>query len=79
MSIEQIVDVPESGNLFIQLPDDLKKKKQVKVIIEDVDEDREAKIALLRQAATDPLFLADMEEVNKDFEDDIANKDTETG
>ena len=68
MSVEQIVDVPESGQLTIQLPDYLKGSKKVKVFIDEVNEDREAKIALLRKAANDPLFLADMEEVNRDFE-----------
>ena len=68
MSVEQIVDVPESGQLTIQLPDYLKGSKKVKVFIDEVNEDREAKISLLRKAANDPLFLADMEEVNRDFE-----------
>lgn len=67
MSVEQIVDMPANGQLTIQLPDYLKGSKKVKVFIDEVDEDREAKIALLRKAANDPLFLADMEEVNRDF------------
>lgn len=38
------------------------------MFIDEMDEDYEAKVALLKQAANDPLFLADMEEVNNDFE-----------
>lgn len=68
MPVEQIMDVPENGQLTIQLPGYLKGSKKVKVVIDEVDDDREAKIALLKQAANDPLFLADMKEVNKDFE-----------
>lgn len=68
MTVEQIVEVPENGQLTIQLPDYLKGSKKVKVFIDEVDEDREAKVLLLRQAANDPLFLADMEEVHRDFE-----------
>ena len=68
MPVEQIMDVPENGQLTIQLPAYLKSSKKVKVVIAEVDEDREAKIALLKQAANDPLFLADMEEINNDFE-----------
>lgn len=67
MSVEQIVKVPENGQLTIQLPSALNSKK-VKVVIDEVDEDREAKVALLRKAATDKLFLADMEEVSRDFD-----------
>jgi len=68
MPVEQILDVPENGTLTIQLPGFLKGSKRVKVVIDEVNESREEKIALLQQAANDPLFLADMQEVNKDFE-----------
>jgi hypothetical protein len=68
MPVEQIMEVPENGQLTIQLPGYLKGSKKVRVIIDEVDTDQEAKIALVKQAASDPLFLADMEEVNKDFE-----------
>lgn len=68
MSIEQIVEVPENGQVTIQLPSQLTKNKRVKIVIEEIDEDREKKLALLKQAANDPLFLADMEEVARDFD-----------
>jgi hypothetical protein len=38
------------------------------VIIEDIDEKRDAKIALLQKAATDPLFISDIIEITSDFE-----------
>ncbi len=43
------------------------KNKQVRVTIDDkiVEND---KIALMKLAAKDPLFLSDMKEVNDDFE-----------
>jgi hypothetical protein len=75
MPVEQIMDVPENGQLTIKLPSHLKGSKKVKVVIDEVNEDREAKIALLQQAANDPLFLADMEEVNRDFEGSESNLD----
>ncbi|MDQ6609753.1 MAG: hypothetical protein M3Y85_08025 [Bacteroidota bacterium] len=68
MSIEQIIDVPENGQLTIHLPSSLKNSKRVKIIINDIDESLDAKIALLKNAADDKDFLADLEEVNKDFE-----------
>ena len=39
----------------------------MRVIIEDVDEDRDEKILLLKTAATDPLFLSDIAEIDSDF------------
>ena len=54
--------------MIINLPDRFKSKKKVRVIIEDIDEDRDVKIALLKKAATDPLFLADIAETISDFE-----------
>lgn len=68
MSVEQIVEVPENGQLIIQLPSFLKGSKKVKVVIDEIDEGREAKVALLKKAANDKLFLSDMEEVSRDFD-----------
>jgi hypothetical protein len=68
MSIQQIIEVPADGQLKIKLPDSLKKRKKLKVIIEDVDETTDAKIAKLKNAVNDKDFLADLEEVKKDFE-----------
>lgn len=68
MSIEQIIDVPANGRLTIQLPSSLKNSKQVKVVINNVDDRLESKISLLKNAAADKDFLSDLDEVNKDFE-----------
>ena len=68
MSIEQIVDVPENGQLTITLPSSFRNSKKVKLIINDIDDLLEAKISLLQQALSDKYFLADMQEVNEDFE-----------
>jgi sigma54-dependent transcription regulator len=40
----------------------------VKIIIENFDEKREAKLELLRKASSDPLFLDDIAEMIADFE-----------
>ncbi|MBD0279833.1 MAG: hypothetical protein ICV81_17990, partial [Flavisolibacter sp.] len=64
MSIEQIVDVPESRQLIIQLPSSLKDKKRVKLIINEIDEALENKIALLQKSSQDKDFLSDLQEVN---------------
>jgi len=48
-------------------------KKQVIVLIDDTVDSRYQKLALLKEAANDPLFLADIEEIHKDF-DSIDNE-----
>jgi hypothetical protein len=67
-AIEQILDVPANGRLTIQLPASLKNSKRVKIVINEVEDTAEAKISLLNKAVQDKDFLADLHEVNKDFE-----------
>jgi hypothetical protein len=65
MTWKRIVDVHDQ-QIVIDLPADFKQKK-VLVVVEDISESRAAKLARLKQAASDPLFLADVEEVRSDF------------
>jgi hypothetical protein len=68
MTFEKTYDVQKNNQLIIKLPVRFKSKKKVRVIIEDIDEKRDAKIALLQKAATDPLFISDIIEITSDFE-----------
>ncbi len=52
--------------LIITLPPAFK-NKQVRVTIDDKVRENN-KIAMMKLAAKDPLFLSDMKEVNNDFE-----------
>jgi len=69
MTFEKTYEVQKDNRLIIKLPDRFRSKKRVKVIIEDVDDSRQEKIKLLRNASKDPLFLSDINEVNSDFSD----------
>ena len=69
MTFEKTYEVQKDNRLIIKLPERFRSKKRVKVIIEDVDDSRQKKIKLLRNAAKDPLFLSDINEVNFDFTD----------
>jgi len=69
MTFEKTYEVKKDNRLIIKLPDRFRSKKRVKVIIEDVDDSRQEKIKLLRNASKDPLFLSDINEVNSDFTD----------
>jgi len=69
MTFEKTYEVKKDNRIIIKLPERFKSKKQVKVIIEDVDDSRQEKIKLLRKASKDPLFLSDINEINSDFAD----------
>jgi hypothetical protein len=68
MTFEKTYDIQKNNQLIIKLPVRFKSKKKVRVIIEDIDENRDEKIALLKKAATDPLFLSDLGEIAADFD-----------
>lgn len=68
MTFEKTYEIRKDNSLIIKLPDRFKSKKRVKVIIEDVDENRLERIEELKKASKDPLFLADINEVTSDFE-----------
>jgi hypothetical protein len=62
-SIYEVID----NQLIIHLPKQFKNKMKVLVTIDDVTDSTATKLLLLKQAATDPLFLADVEAVRTDF------------
>jgi hypothetical protein len=66
MTFEQTCEV-KNNQLVINLPSSFRNKKRVKVIVEDDDQLHSNKMNLLKKASTDPLFLADIDEVNQDF------------
>ncbi len=67
MTFEKTYDVQKNRQLVIDLPDKFRSIKKVRVIIEDVDEDRDEKISLLKKSATDPIFHSDISEIESDF------------
>ena len=69
MTFEKTYEVKKDNRLIIKLPERFRSKKRVKVIIEDIEESRQDKIKLIKQASKDPLFLSDINEINSDFED----------
>lgn len=72
MTFRQICSV-KNNQVIITLPPNFVNKKQVTVVIDDIVDNRTQKLAMLKEAANDPLFLADIEEIHKDF-DSIDNE-----
>jgi len=67
MTFRQICIV-ENNQVIITLPPSFENQKQVTVVIDAVVDSKTQKLALLKEASVDPLFLADIEEINKDFD-----------
>jgi hypothetical protein len=67
MTYKKTYDVQKNHQLVINLPDRFRSKKKVRVTIEDIDENREEKIYLLKKAASDHIFLSDIAEIDSDF------------
>ena len=65
MTLRRIYDVKDN-ELIIKLPDSFRDTKRVIVIIEATDT-KAQKLLLMQQATTDPLFLADVQEIGEDF------------
>lgn len=68
ITFEKTYNVQGNNQLVINLPERFKSRKRVRVIIEDIDENRDAKIEMLKKASTDPIFLSDIIEISSDFE-----------
>lgn len=66
MTLKQICAV-SNNQLIINLPESFKNKQRVLVIVDDNIDEANEKLMLLQQAATDPLFLADIQEIKEDF------------
>lgn len=67
MTFKQVCSV-NNNQVVVTLPPNFENKKQVTVLINDQVDSREQKLALLKEASQDPLFIADIIEINKDFD-----------
>ena len=72
MTYRQVCNV-NNNQVIITLPADFKGKKQVTVVVDDLVDNKIQKLAMLKNASEDPLFLADIAEVQHDF-DSIDNE-----
>ena len=72
MTYRQVCNV-NNNQVIITLPADFKGKKQVTVVVDDLVDAKIQKLAMLKNASEDPLFLADIAEIQHDF-DSIDNE-----
>ncbi len=67
MTFEHTYILSNEKQLLIKLPENFKKGQKVLVSVKEADEGRAKKINMLANAATDPLFVSDMNEIREDF------------
>ena len=72
MTYRQVCNV-NNNQVIITLPADFKGKKQVTVVVDDLVDAKIQKLAMLKNASEDQLFLADIAEIQHDF-DSIDNE-----
>jgi len=66
MTFEKTYEI-KNNELTIKLPKQFNLIKKVRIIVEEVENDRDKKLKLLKKAASDTLFNADVEEIKGDF------------
>ncbi|MBK7987265.1 MAG: hypothetical protein IPK11_10215 [Ignavibacteria bacterium] len=67
MTFRQVCKV-SNNQIIVNLPPDFLDKKQVTVIIDDVIDTKAHKLEQLKAALNDPLFIADIKEIQNDFD-----------
>ena len=73
MTLKQVYNV-NNNQLTINLPKNFHGRKQVMVIVEDIEEAQMDKYLLMNEAATDLFFLSDIQELSLDFKNiDLEN------
>lgn len=66
-AVRQIVTVPASRELRIQLPEEAAPHEEAEVIILFKRSAADDKLRAMREAMSDPMFLADLNAVAEDF------------
>ena len=67
MVFKQVYKTNDKNQIIVQLPENFRKNKQVLVMVDDSFDTKNEKIAQLKAAANDPLFLSDVVDISKDF------------
>ena len=68
MTLRKIVEIPQSHQLVINLPEGFQTKGKVLVTIDDIPATTSQKMDAMLAASKDPMYISDMREVNKDFD-----------
>ncbi len=64
----RIVCPVNNNQVIVTLPPDFVNKKEVVIVVDDQVDTKAKKLELLKHAAKDPLFLADVKDIHDDFD-----------
>lgn len=67
MIVKQIYKTNNKSQLIINIPEKFRGKSHILVVLDDSIESKNDKMHLMEMAAKDPLFLADIDAITKDF------------
>ena len=67
MIVKQIYKTNNKSQLIINIPENFRGKSHILVVLDDSIESKNDKIHLMEMASKDPLFLADIDAISKDF------------
>jgi len=67
MIVKQVYKTDNKSQLMINIPENFRSKKHILVMLDDSIDSKTEKLNLMKMAATDPLFIADIDSVSKDF------------
>lgn len=64
----KIICPVKNNQVIVTLPPDFYDKKQVTIYVDDQVDTKFQKLEALKMAMNDPLFLADIKEIQQDFD-----------
>ena len=64
MIVKQIYNTKNKSQLIIKLPENFIGKDRILVVLDDSVDTKAQKMALMKKASKDPLFLADITEIS---------------
>jgi hypothetical protein len=67
MIVKQIYKTDNKSHLTINIPENFRGKSHILVVLDDSIESKTDKMVLMEMASKDPLFLADIDSISKDF------------
>jgi hypothetical protein len=67
MIVKQIYKTDNKSQLMINIPENFRGKSHILVVLDDSIDTKADKMNLMKMASMDPLFLADIDTISKDF------------
>jgi len=67
MIVKQVYKIDHKSQLLINIPENFRDKRQILVVLDDSVNSKADKIALMKIASSDPVFLEDIESISRDF------------